>query len=219
PALKPDFQRQLEAAMHGAADLLQVTGNNRKDCRWPDSYVQTYQLKPDNKAITEKFELTPLPLKNMEIYLDDNVRRYIASRAGIHTCKSSDHKDCKTNRRNGISRGIHNSFHDLRQVRVPTGMTRLEKMQCRQGFSLLSMETQGAIAQEVQRLQLKGILMSLGTLTQETLKSRQAKRVLVQRGFAVVSNKRFRGYNDKGEIKMQKMLVPVRIRPNRETVV
>ncbi len=218
PALKPDFQRQLEAAMHGAADLLQVTGNKREDCR-PDSYVQTYQLEPDEATITEKFELTPLPLKNMEKYLDDNVRRYIASRAGIHTCTSSDHKDCKTNRRRGITRGIHNSFHDLRQVRVPTGMTRLEKMQCRQGFSLLSMETQGAIAQEVQRLQLKGILMSLGTLTQETLKSRRAKRVLAQRGFAVVSRKRFRGYNDKGGIKMQKMLVPLRIRPNHETAV
>ncbi len=218
PALKPDFQRQLEAAMHGAADLLQVTGNKREDCR-PDSYVQTYQLEPDEATITEKFELTPLPLKNMEKYLDDNVRRYIASRAGIHTCTSSDHKDCKTNCRRGITRGIHNSFHDLRQVRVPTGMTRLEKMQCRQGFSLLSVETQGAIAQEVQRLQLKGILMSLGTLTQETLKSRRAKRVLAKRGFAVVSRKRFRGYNDKGGIKMQKMLVPLRIRPNHETAV
>ncbi|MGI2025934.1 hypothetical protein [Endozoicomonas acroporae] len=218
PALKPDFQRQLEAAMHGAADLLQVTGNKREDCR-PDSYVQTYQLEPDEATITEKFELTPLPLKNMEKYLDDNVRRYIASRAGIHTCKSSDHKGCKTNRRKGVTRGIHNSFHDLRQVRVPTGMTRLEKMQCRQGFSLLSVETQGAIVQEVQRLQLKGILMSLGTLTQETLKSRRAKRVLAQRGFAVVSRKRFRGYNNKGGIKMQKMLVPLRIRPNHETAV
>ncbi|WP_257296694.1 hypothetical protein, partial [Endozoicomonas sp. YOMI1] len=210
PALKPDFQRQLEAAMHGASDLLQVTGSDREDCR-SDSYVQTYQLKPDKTAITEKFELTPLPLQNMEKYLDDNVRRFIASRAGIHTCASPDHKDCKTDRQNGITRGIHNSFHDLRQVRVPTGMTRLEKMQCRQDFNLLSTETQGAIAQEVQRLKSEGILMSLGTLTQETLKSPPAKRALEQRGFAVVSEKRFRGYDDTGKVNLQEMLVPVRV--------
>ena len=218
PALKPDFQRQLEAAMHGAADLLQVTGNDLEDCR-PDSYVETYQLKPDHKAITEKFELTPLPLKNMEIYLDDNVRRCIASRAGIHTCTSPDHKGCKTNRQRGITRGIHNSFHDLRQVRVPAGMTRLEKMQCRQGYSLLSRETQEAIAEEVQRLHREGILMSLGTLTQKTLESSPAKRVLAQRGFEVVSQNRFRGYDDKGKIKMQKMLVPLRIRPGNSIAV
>ena len=218
PALKPDFQRQLEAAMHGAADLLQVTGSHSKDLR-PDSYVQTYQLKPDGTAITDKFELTPLPLQNMEKYLDDNVRRYIASRAGIHTCAGPDHKDCNTDRQKGITRGIHNSFYDLRQVRVPKGMTRLEKMQCRYGFSLLSAETQGAIAQEVQRLQSKGILMSLGTLTQETLKSPRAKRVLEQRGFAVVSQKRFRGYNDTGGVNQQEMLVPQWIRPDHDGVV
>ncbi|WP_422448672.1 hypothetical protein [Endozoicomonas sp. ALB091] len=208
PALKPDFQRQLEAAMHGAADLLQVTGSHSEDCR-ADSYIQTYHLKPDRTAIKEKFELTPLPLQNMENCLDDNVRRFIASRAGIHTCSSPDHKDCKTDRQNGITRGIHNSFHDLRQVQVPTGMTRLEKMQCRQGFSLLSMATQEAIAQEVQRLQSEGILMSLGTLTQQTLKSPPAKQVLEQRGFAVISEKRFRGYDDTGKVNLQEMLVPI----------
>ncbi|WP_422475000.1 hypothetical protein [Endozoicomonas sp. ALB032] len=218
PALKPDLQQQLEAAMHGAADLLQVTGSDSKDLRTVP-YVQTFQLQPDRTAITDKFEHTPLPLQNMEKYLDDNVRRYIASRAGINTCSSPDHTECKTDQKKGITRGIHNSFHDLRQVRVPERMTRLEKMQCRHGFRLLSTETQEAIVQEVQRLQSKGILMSLGTLTQETLKSRKAKRALEKRGFAVVNEKRFRGYDKKGKVKLQEMRVPVKVVPDRDVSV
>ncbi|WP_422409004.1 MULTISPECIES: hypothetical protein [unclassified Endozoicomonas] len=214
PALKPDLQQQLEAAMHGAADLLQVTGSDHEDLRTL-SYVQTFRLQPDRTAITDKFEQTPLPLQNMEKYLDDNVRRYIASRAGINTCSSPDHTECKTDQQKGITRGIHNSFHDLRQVRVPERMTRLEKMQCRHGFRLLSTETQEAIVQEVQRLQSEGILMSLGTLTQETLKSPLAKRSLEQRGFAVVNEKRFRGYDEKGKVHLQEMLVPVKVPPDR----
>lgn len=218
PVLKPDLQQQLEAAMHGAADLLQVTGSHSKDLR-TDSYVQTFRLKPDRAAITEKFEQTPLPMQNMEKYLDDNVRRYIASRAGINTCTSPDHKGCNTDRQKGITRGIHNGFHDLRQVRVPEKMTRLEKMQCRHGFRLLSTETQVAIVQEVQRLQSEGILMSLGTLTQKTLKSPLAKRALEQRGIDVVSQKRFRGYDDKGNVNLQEMLVPVKVLPDRDVSV
>ncbi|WOG25543.1 hypothetical protein [Endozoicomonas sp. 8E] len=214
PALKPDLQQQLEAAMHGAADLLQVTGGDHEDLRTV-SYVQTFQLQPDRTAITDKFEQTPLPLQNMEKYLDDNVRRYIASRAGINTCSSPDHTECKTDQKEGITRGIHNSFHDLRQVKVPERMTRLEKMQCRHGFRLLSIETQLAVIQEVHRLQSEGILMSLGTLTQKTLKSRKAKRVLEQRGFAVVKEKRFRGYDDQGKVNLQEMLVPVKLLPDR----
>ncbi|WOG25551.1 hypothetical protein [Endozoicomonas sp. 8E] len=213
PALKPDLQQQLEAAMHGAADLLQVTGSDSKDLRTVP-YVQTFQLKPDRTAITDKLEQTPLPLQNMEKYLDDNVRRYIASRAGINTCSSPDHTECKTDQQKGTTRGIHNSFHDLRQVRVPERMTRLEKMQCRHGFRLLSIETQEAIVQEAQRLQSEGILMSLGTLTQKTLKSPLAKKSLEQRGFAVVSQKRLRGYDDKGKVKLQEMLVPVKLLPD-----
>ena len=137
-----------------------------------------------------------------------NVRRTIARLAGIHTCSDPDHKKCRADTQQGITRGIHNSWHDLQQIRIPDGMTRLEKMQCEYDMGVLSEETREAIATEVQRLTSQGILMDLGTLTQETLRSMPAKRKLTMRGLDVVTEKRLRGYDEADNPRFAQMLVP-----------
>uniref|UniRef100_UPI0021476222 hypothetical protein n=1 Tax=Endozoicomonas sp. ONNA1 TaxID=2828740 RepID=UPI0021476222 len=110
----------------------------------------------------------------------------------------------------GITRGIHNSWFDLRQVELPAGMTLLEKMQYEHDPSLMSPSTQQALEKEVQRLKSDGIRMNPGTLTQATLASEEAQKVLKERGITVVSEKRPFVTND-GAPKEWKMLVPKKI--------
>ena len=207
PGKKSRFQRHLEAAMHGAADLAQVTGHLPYDHR-PDPYAQSYQLTPEAKKLTVQFEHTHRPMGRMDGFIDDNVRRTIARLAGIHTCSDPAHKKCRADTQQGITRGIHNSWHDLQQVKIPDCMTRLEKMQCEYDMGVLSKKTREAIAAEVQRLKARGILMNLGTLTQETLRSKPAKRKLTMRGLEVVSEKRLRGYDEADNPRFVKMRVP-----------
>ena len=207
PKNKSLFQRHLEAAMHGAADLAQVTGHLLCDHR-PDPYVQSCQLTTEGKNLTEQFERTTRPVGKMDDFVNDNVRRKIARLAGILTCTDPNHKTCGTDTRQGITRGIHNSWYDLQQIRIPDCMTRLEKMQCEYDMGLLSKETQQAIATEVQRLKSRGILMNLGTLTQDTLRSEPAKMKLKQRGLSVVIEKHLRGYDEMRKPRFEEVLVP-----------
>ncbi|USE35547.1 hypothetical protein [Endozoicomonas sp. SCSIO W0465] len=209
PERKSLFQRSLEAAMHGAADLAGVTGHLRHDMR-ADPYAHSYQLTPETRELTAQFERTPMPVGKMEDFINDNARRKIARLAGIHTCSDPDHKTCGTDSQRGVTRGIHNSWYDLQQIKLPACMTRLEKMQCEYGdMDVLSEETRQAIAVEVQRLKSRGIPMNLGTLTQETLGSEPAKRVLKDdRGCTVTTVKRLRGHDQEGNPRLETMLVP-----------
>ncbi|USE35546.1 hypothetical protein [Endozoicomonas sp. SCSIO W0465] len=209
PARKSLFQRNLEAAMHGAADLAGVTGHLSHDLR-ANPYAHSYQLTPETRELTAQFERTPMPVGKMEDFINDNARRKIARLAGIHTCSDPDHKTCETDSQRGITRGIHNSWYDLQQIKLPACMTRLEKMQCEYGdMDVLSEETRQAIAVEVQRLKSRGIPMNLGTLTQETLGSEPAKRILKDdRGCTVTTVKRLRGHGPEGNPLLETMLVP-----------
>ena len=207
PKKKSRFQRHLEAAMHGAADLALVTGHLLHDHR-PSPYAHSYQLTPEAEKLTAQFERTPMPVGKMDDFVNDNVRRKIARLAGIPTCSDPDHRKCRTDTQQGITWGIHNSWYDLQQIRIPDCMTRLEKMQCEYDMGVLSAETREAIAAEVQRLKSRGIPMNLGTLTQETLRSMPAKRKLEERGLIVVTEKRLRGYDKAGNARSEEMLVP-----------
>ncbi|WP_448218110.1 hypothetical protein [Endozoicomonas sp. 2B-B] len=209
PDHKTEFQRHLEAAMHGAADLVQLTTTYPGDRR-KNPYTEVYGLVPDGKKITLQFDRTSEPVQGMERFIDDNVRRKIARKAGIITCSDPSHQTCKADQNKGITYGIHNSWYDLRQVRVPTAMTLLEKMQFEHDPSLLSPATLQAIEEEVQRLKSEGIRMNTGTLTQETLDSEKAQEVLEDRGIAVVSEQR-RYFGADGFPKERKMLVPKKI--------
>ncbi|WP_422413892.1 hypothetical protein, partial [Endozoicomonas sp. ALB122] len=205
---KSEFQRHLEAAMHGAADLARITGqllDQRKK-----NYTQVYGLDDNGAKISENFEWTTEPVKRMDQFIDDNVRRKIAQAAGIIVCSDPNHQACKADQNKGITYGIHNSWYDLGQVKLPAGMTLLEKMQYEHDPSLLSQTTQQAMAQEVQRLKSEGIRMNPGTLTQETLYSEEAQKVLRERGIVVVSEKR-PYFNNDGFPRKRKMLVPKKI--------
>ncbi|WOG29125.1 hypothetical protein [Endozoicomonas sp. 8E] len=216
PDHKTEFQRHLEAAMHGAADLVQVTTTNPVDQR-KNPYAKVYGLMPDGKKITLQFDRTAEPVQGMDRFIDDNVRRKIAKKAGIITCSDPSHKTCKADQNKGITYGIHNSWYDLRQVRIPAAMTLLEKMQFEHDPSLLSPATQQAIEEEVQRLKSEGIRMNTGTLTQETLDSEEAQKVLEDRGIAVVSEKRHYFAAD-GFPKEREMLVPKKMeKPDAQT--
>ncbi len=208
PDDKPEFQRHLEAAMHGAADLVRITG------QLPDqrnkNYTEIYGLNDNGSRISENFEWTTEPVQRMNQFIDDNVRRKMAQEAGIIVCSDPSHKACKADQNKGITYGLHNSWYDLGQVAIPAGMTLLEKMQYEHDPSLLSPATQQAIEQEVQRLKSEGIRMNTGTLTQETLFSEKARTVLKQRGIVVVSEKRPYFTND-DLLKEREILVPKKI--------
>ncbi|WOG29146.1 hypothetical protein [Endozoicomonas sp. 8E] len=208
PDNKSEFQRHLEAAMHGAADLARVTGR-LNDQRNKD-YSKVYGLIGNGSKISGNFEWTTEPVKRMNQFIDDNVRRKIAREAGIIVCSDPDHRACKADQDKGITYGIHNSWYDLRQVELPAGMTLLEKMQYEHDPSLLSPATQQALEQEVQRLRREGIRMNPGTLTQETLLSPKAQSVLEDRGIKVVGEKR-PYFNNEDDSKGLEMLVPKKI--------
>ena len=208
PDRKSDFQLELEAAMHGAADLVQVTGHLASDGR-AVPYVSAYRLEPDSKRLNVQFEWTPTPRQKMDGFVDNNVRRKIARQAGLNTCLTAEHEHCRTDTQNGRTWGIHNSWHDLNQVRIPARMTLLEKMQFEHNEQLLSQATRDEIQKEAERLRCQGIPMQLGTLTQTTLKSPAAKRELENRGITVASVVRLRGYKDDGQPREENMLVPV----------
>uniref|UniRef100_UPI002148162D hypothetical protein n=1 Tax=Endozoicomonas sp. SESOKO2 TaxID=2828743 RepID=UPI002148162D len=76
--------------------------------------------------------------------------------------------------------------------------------------SLLSPATQQALEQEVQRLKNEGIQMNPGTLTQKTLASEEAQKVLKQRSIGVFREKRPYLTND-GLPREWEMLVPKKI--------
>ena len=206
---KSHFQRHLEAAMHGAVDLAQVTGGLYCDLR-EEPYARRYKLKPDDddKLLTSYFERTVQPLTALDEFIDDNVRRTIARLSGINTCTTRDHELCRSDTRLGVTYGIHNSGYDLKQVRIPPGMTRLEKMQCEYDLTLLRPETLAGINREVDRLRAEGLTMNLGTLTQETLSSPAARRVLRNRGITVITEQRCRGYDGTGNPVYETVLVP-----------
>lgn len=205
---KTAFQRNLEAAMHGAADLVQITDSSNLDKR-AKNYVDSYQLQVHERNIKDKFETTKFPVSKMHDFIDDNVRRKIASLAEIKTCTTADHQHCRSDSNNGITRGIHNSYHDLSQVRIPANMTLLEKMQCEHDLTVLSKDTQQAIESEVARLKREGIALSLGTLTQKTLKSTAAQKILSQRGVSVIKQQKQQGYDYKtATAKFVDILVP-----------
>ncbi|WP_257265000.1 hypothetical protein [Endozoicomonas sp. ONNA2] len=207
---KTEFQRHLEAAMHGAADLARIT-TQLQDHRKKD-YIKVYGLNDlGGSGISEKFEWTSEPVQRMNQFIDDNVRRKIAMEAGIIVCSDPGHQACKPDQNRGITYGIHNSWYDLRQVAIPANMTLLEKMQYEHDPSLLSPATKQALAQEVQRLKNNGIRMNPGTLTQNTLDSAKAQDVLKRRGIAVVSEKR-PYWTDYDLWKERKILVPKKIR-------
>jgi hypothetical protein len=206
------FQRHLEAAMHGAVDLAIVAGgDNNRDLRSKGDYKERYKLKIDNQRLKIAFEQTDKPVSQLGILLDNNVRRKIAQLADIHTCNDPNHKVCKADIHEGVMYGIHSTSNDLSQVNIPETMTLLEKMQIEHDYSLLSEATQNAITLEINRLQTEGIKMSLGTLTQKTLKSDAARATLKTRGITVISEMRARGFNSLQEQKYHEMLVPQKI--------
>ena len=211
---KSHFQRQLEAAMHGAVDLAQVTGGLRYDLR-EDPYASRYKLQAgdDDKLLARYFERTVQPLQAMDEFIDDNARRTIARLSGINTCSTRDHKQCRSDTRSGVTYGIHNSGSDLKQVRIPPGMTRLEKMQCEYDLTLLRPETLAGINREVDRLRAEGLTMNLGTLTQQTLSSPAARLTLQRRGITVITEQRRRGYDETGTPLYQTVLVPKKSSP------
>ncbi|WP_252178657.1 hypothetical protein [Endozoicomonas sp. 4G] len=212
---KTEFQRHLEAAMHGAADLVQVTG--RPEDQRKNNYTQVYGLSANGQEISENFERTSEPLRRMNQFIDDKVRRKIAQKAGIMVCSDPNHQTCRADQSEGITYGIHNNWYDLRQVKIPTGMTLLEKMQYEHDPSLLRPATQQALKHEVQQLKNEGIQMNLGTLTQKTLATEAAQKVLKQRGITVVGEKRPYFTND-GDSKSWEMLIPKKIaRPEKNS--
>ena len=205
------FQCHLEAAMHGAVDLAEVAGgyhSKEQDLRTKGSYDSRYNLAIDNQRIKFAFEHTDKPASQLNETIDNNVRRKISQLAGINTCIDPQHNLCKADTINGISHGIHSTWNDLSQVIVPNSMSLLEKMQIEHDYSLLSEATQNAIELEVNRLTAEGIQMSLGTLTQDTLKSSAAKATLKTRGITVISEQRARGFNKLKEQAYYEMRVP-----------
>ncbi len=236
PCNKALFQSGLEAAMHGSVDLVSVTEECVRDRRKAGSYIETYGLKTPNSDIKTALECTPTPVLRLNGFIDDNVRRMIAEKAGISTCKESEslrpmkkrkasarlkihsapvsvmlkkkHLVCRADTRKGVHWGIHNSWHDLKQIKVPEGMTLLEKMQCRHDLSVLAPKTRAGILKEVRRIKQSGIKMALGTLTQETLKSPSAQKALKRRGIHVVKEQRQRGRLLSGKPKYVTVCVP-----------
>ena len=217
------FIKELGNLMEGAKDLAYVTGGAPvSDSSMSGSYLIRYALSGDNTKRKLKIARASNAYDSVRTALDDNVRRALARAAGLFTCQASHEKqdslyrtrtraDClrEKNDREYLA-AIHSEF-ELRQVRLPEGMTVLQKLMFEHsGSSLngLSEEQQKEVLNEIGRLQQQGIQPPLGTLTQEVLASPQArKRLREDYGLDVVSERRVYGRDEEGRACYETFLV------------
>jgi hypothetical protein len=206
------FKQNLEAAVSGAKDLATVSGGLPSGQQEETPYATKYKLSINNERQQKAFEYTQIPLTHINTALDNNVRRKIAMLAGIETCTDAEHKTCNPDTANGVMYGIHSSWNDLQQIDIPSGMTTLEKIQFEHDPALLNANILEAINIEVNRLKIEGIKMNLGTLTQYTLMSDEAQKILNKRNIDLITEPRLRGYDDIGNPRYEEVLVPVKKR-------
>ena len=223
-----EFMSSFEALMEGAKALAYTTGGAPPD-DYSDSgsYLKHHHLR-ENKA-TQQYKVSRAVCAYDSVMdtLDDNVRRAIAEQAGINTClanhsmsalETRGHRAaCLESDTNG--REYLTSIHDereLRQVRLPTDMTVLEKLMFeQQGPDCLPEDKRKQVESEIARLRKFHIQPPLGTLVQKTLEDERAKTTLGDHyNIEVVQEERFCGYNNDGSRKKVHLLVPRQKRVN-----
>ena len=222
------FMNHFEALMEGAKALAYTTGGAPpNDLSDSGSYLKRHHLVKNNDTRRYKVSRAVYAYDSVIEALDDNVRRAIAKQAGLHTCQA-DHSRTRVKFENRQAeclstdpegREFLTAIHDeqeLRQVRLPAGMTVQEKLMFeKQGPDCLPEDKRKQVEREVARLRHSGIQPPLGTLTQETLADERAKATLKKHyGIDVVPEDRFCGYNDDGSGKTVRLLVPRRKKEN-----
>ena len=204
------FQEDLDALLEGAKDLAYVTGGMpRSDFSKSGSYLKRYNLLARNHKRRLKIARAVNAYDSVKTALDDNVRRKIASFAGLFSCQAdhtqktvlSHNPAClkEKNDREYLA-AIHSEL-ELRQVRLSERMTILQKMLFEQrGLECLPQNLREEAQREIDRLKEKGIQPPLGTLTQETLRNPLArKRLRLDYGLDVISEDRFCGWLENGK--------------------
>lgn len=179
-----DFTRLIKAALLTFRDLACLSGGWH--IRSDNPVAVRYKLPVCNQQRRLLVEQSPDPYALMREVLDDLVRLAIAQKAGISSCANqhmerkpdeSTPPDCwdETTGVAGTYRKLH-SEGELRQVRVPDGMTLGEKICFAAASELpcsdrlaLSYVTDCAIDNEIARLRRDGIKPATGTPSQYEL--------------------------------------------------
>ncbi|MCL1078547.1 hypothetical protein D5R81_11295 [Parashewanella spongiae] len=202
------FKATFMSLMEGAKDLAYVTGGMPKsDKSHTGSYIERYKLDVSNEKRKLKITRATSAYDCTMQALDDNVRRAIAKQAELMTCTEDHSKEAlkQTNGRAACLRtkdgkeylsSIHNEI-ELRQIRVPTKMTVLEKLTFEHGdITTLEPQLKIEIEEEIRRLKQNGILPLTGTLTQHLLCSPTVtKKLEDDYGLVVKPEQRFHGYD------------------------
>ena len=225
-ANKQEFKKSFDSLMEGAKALAYVTGGKPKsDLSTSGNYLNSQNLRDITQKRKLKVARADSAYDSVIAALDDNVRRAIARKAGFTTCQA-DHSKKTVNKSLQAScliidedRQALNAIHsesELRQVRLP-GMSVLDKLRFEQEFTdCLEPEAKAQVESEVKRLREQGIQPALGTLTQETLKSRAAqKKLRNDYDLDVVEAKRFCGYGQDGRKQYTTIMVPSGIAPGK----
>lgn len=179
-----NFTRLIKAALLTFRDLACLTGGWH--IRSDNPVAVRYSLPVCNEQRRLLVEQSPDPYALMREVLDDLVRLAIAQKAGISSCANKHLKrkldgstppDCwdKTTGVAGTYRKLH-SEGELRQVRVPDGMTLGEKicfaaaseLPCSDRMALFYVTGRG-IDNEIARLRRDGIKPATGTPSQYEL--------------------------------------------------
>ena len=199
----PMFTRVIKAALLTFRDLAALTGGWHHKLR-SNPAADRYQLEVDNEQRRLLVEHSHDPYTQMRVVLDDLVRLEIAKRAGISTCldreghrdyaENGSTPDCwdKTTVVTGVYRKLHSEV-ELRQVRVPEGMTLSEKVCFAAELPdtdrpALSSVIRTGIDGEINRLQQEGIQPAIGTPSQAELQQMYERPGSI--GASILANQR-----------------------------
>ena len=228
----PAFMAHWQAIKDGARYLAYVTGGLPSG-KASDVLLERHQLNPDNNKRKLKVTRAVNAYQSVTSVLDDNVRRAILSMAGLSICQAAHSKAglkrtggraaCVQMTEGGAERlvAIHNE-QELQQVQLPSSMTVLEKLQFEtMGLDGLSPEHQSSVRSEVERLKRDGIKPPLGTLTQNTLESPAARKMLRDvYALEVQEQQRFCGYERDGDTPKYTSILSVRpVGPDRSEAI
>ena len=179
----PMFTQVIKTALLTFRDLAALTGGWHLESSNPAA--DRYQLDVANQQRRLMIEHSHAPYTQMREVLDDLVRLKIAKQADISTCLDQDgHRNYVENgstpncwdKKIGIAGGYRklHSEVELRQVRMPEGMTLSEKVYFAAELPdadrpALSFAVRTSIDGEINRLQQKGIQPATGTPSQGEL--------------------------------------------------
>ena len=187
-----DAMKQVRQLVSSCWNLAALTGGAPRD----NAYAEANGLRNPQNNYGKPLEHNELVRRDISARenvwtairqeLDRMAKRTLATKAGIHTATSEDAPLSTSSTYFRIF-----DERDLDQIELPEGLTELDTLQISSGdLEQLNPGLQKQLKDSINKLRLSGIRHPLGTVSQETLGSKDAVTELSKRGFRVWNDER-----------------------------